>query len=125
MAAVSLETVLLAAVSDPSTTLSLDVNSRSETDSLVGQVRAYAGGRQRSVARAGARRTVPIKFDVIANRPLLATLRSWKGVPVLYRDPRGRKLYAVFFDLTIEEHIAVEIAKVSLTLSEITITEVV
>lgn len=125
MAVVNLDTVLLAAQSDLSVLLELEVSSLDEQDAQPGQVRTYANGRRRSVTRAGISRTINLTFDVVADRASLDLLRSWRGQVVLFRDPRGRKVWGVFYEIEIDENVAVDIAEVSLSLTELTVSEAV
>lgn len=125
MASIRLDTVLLGPVDDLTSQVRLDVASLRERDGKAGEVRTYANGRRRHVARAGRQRTVTVQAEVLRNRVLLHSLRSWEGQTVLLRDPRGRKVYGVFFDLEIDENITADLATVSLTLTETTFSEVV
>lgn len=125
MASVALETVLLAAHGDLSAQVELDVESLTERDGVDGDVRSYANGRRRSVTTAARKRTVPIRFDIVADRALLEMVRSWQGRLILLRDPRGRKVWGVFYDLEIDENVAVDVASVSLTVTEVSHDEAV
>lgn len=124
MASISLDTVLLGPVADLTSQVRLDVASLRERDGKSGEVRTYANGRRRAVARAGRLRTVVLQAEVLRNRVLLDALRDWEGQTVLLRDPRGRKVYGVFYDLEIDENITTDLAIVSLTLTETTVSEV-
>lgn len=76
---------------------------RSQDYSLAGEVRTYAGGRQRAVTQAGERG----KFEVTLRFLPLATvtlLRTWVGVTVLIRDNRGQAFTGVFFGVPPAEH---------------------
>jgi len=125
MAVVHLDTVRLAAVTDLSAQVLLEVTSLSETDGKAGEVRHYANGRRRVISRTSRHRTVPLEFDLVDERDTLETLRGWCGQVVLYRDPRGRKVYGVFHELDIDENVSTDFASVSLTLTEVTYSEAV
>lgn len=125
MASVALDTVILASVADLSRIVRLDVSALSEDDAVDGETRTYASGRVRSITRAGRRRTVPLTFDLVQDRATLDLLRSWAGTTVLVRDPYGRKLYAVYHSLSVKEIIPVDVVEVSLTLTEISVSEAV
>jgi hypothetical protein len=76
---------------------------RSREHGIEGEVRTYAGGRQRAVTRAGEQG----KFEFSLRFLPAATvelLRTWVGVPVLVRDWRGQAFYGVFFRVPITEH---------------------
>lgn len=123
MASVSLETVWLNLASDLSKSVQLEVSSLNDDEGITGEVRVYAGGRTRSVSRAGSRRQIRVSFDVLDNRPQLATLRSWVGLTVLFRDPFGRKVYAVFYSVPAVERIPVDMPEVQLDLTGVTFSE--
>lgn len=66
---------------------------------LDGEVRTYAGGRQRSVAREGIGgqldRTLRLRTSTIAD-----LLESWVGQTVMVRDARGQWWWGVFFKVS-------------------------
>jgi hypothetical protein len=124
MAVIALTQVLLARADDLTVLLPLEATSVEEDDELTGEVRTYAGGRRRSVTRAGAPNSLALSCDVIG-RSTLNTLRGWKGQTLLYRDPRGRKLYGVFYRLGVSENITADLATVSFTLERVTRLEAV
>lgn len=123
MATVNLASVVLGPVDDLAAQVALEVTSLREQDAVSGAVRTYAGGRRRSVTRAGTLRTFPITADVLRDRLQLDLLRSWKGRLLLLRDPRGRKVFGTFYDLDVEENITTDLAFVALTLHEVTFSE--
>ena len=125
MASVALDTVWLSLASDLTQSLQLEVSSLSDDDVVFGEVRRYAGGRDRSIVRKGRRRTFELSFDAVGNRAQIATLRGWTGLVVLLRDPFGRKAYCVFYGSPLSERIPVDMPEVSLTLSEVTVSEAV
>lgn len=125
MALVSLDAVVLAPVDDLSSQVALEVTSLQERAAKSGEVRTYAGGRRRSVTKAGSQRSVTMGLEVIRDRPLLDRLASWQGQVLLLRDPRGRKVYGVYYDVDISENVTADFAQVTLTLQEITYPEYV
>jgi hypothetical protein len=125
MATVNLETVLLAAYTDLSDVIELDVSAVGEQGGKRGEARWRANGRRVAVTQAGQKVEIPLTFDVVSDRALLATIRSWEGVLLLYRDPRGRKVWGLFWQPEIEENVAVDVATVSLTIVEISHSEAV
>ena len=77
--------------------------NRPQNHGLAGEVRTYAGGRQRAISVAGERS----QFEVTLRLVSLATitlLRTWKGIPVQVRDHRGQLFVGVFFDVRVLEH---------------------
>lgn len=76
---------------------------RARSRSKTGEVRTYAGGRQRSVTQAGLRG----QWDVTLVRVPLATvelLETWIGLPVQVRDHRGQRFVGVYYDVPAAEH---------------------
>lgn len=123
MASVTVPTVLIAPADDLAAQIELDVSALSDEDGVMGEVRTYASGRRRSVSRVGRARSLPIAFDVVGQRDLLALIKSWCGLVVFVRDPRGRKVWGVYYSVTVKEAIVVDKAEVSFTLTEITYDE--
>ncbi|MEU4367559.1 hypothetical protein [Micromonospora chersina] len=75
---------------------------RSPTYDMDGEVRTYAGGRQRSITTEGERGA----FSFTLRKLPLATvevLRSWKGIAVQVRDHRGQSWVGVYFQVTPKE----------------------
>lgn len=79
-------------VSAPST-------GRSQSYSMDGEVRTYAGGRQRFIGQEGehGQFTVTLRLLSLAT---VTRLRTWKGQTVLFRDRRGQLMYGVFTQVT-------------------------
>jgi hypothetical protein len=91
---VSIET--LAAQTDP---------ARSQTYSVAGDVRTYAGGRQRgvgSVGLSGSWKFVLVELTLTQ----IGVMRAWMtaGVTVLARDHRGQSMYGTFFQVDVGEN---------------------
>jgi hypothetical protein len=126
MATVTLDTVTLSLASSPATMLFLDVPALEDTDSLIGEVRAYANGRTRSITKPGSTRTIPLAPDWVSAADIV-TLKSWRGQTVLLRDPFGRKVWGVFYGVQVAERVIVGTgaSTVSFTITEITYTEAV
>ncbi|MGW3608936.1 hypothetical protein ACWD6N_03455 [Micromonospora sp. NPDC005163] len=77
---------------------------RSRTHGIAGEVRAYAGGRQRSIAVEGERG----EWSFTLRRLTLAdidTLRAWEGVLVQVRDHRGQREFGVIYDVPQVEYV--------------------
>lgn len=88
-----------------------------------GEVRAYGGGRRRSVTQAGRRASLPVSLRYVPAADA-AVLEGWIGDGVLYRDDRGRRLACVYFALDYKEYLAdKDRYDIGLTLTEITWTE--
>jgi hypothetical protein len=73
---------------------------RKKVHTVKGEVRTYAGGRQRAVGSLGTSSTWD--FDLVElTAANVLTLRAWmdSGVTVLARDHRGQSMYGTFFGL--------------------------
>ncbi|MEV4197008.1 hypothetical protein [Micromonospora globbae] len=72
---------------------------RSQSYEKDGEVRTYAGGRQRAISAEGERGTFAFTLRKL---PLSAVelLRSWKGLAVQVRDHRGQRWTGVYFTVT-------------------------
>jgi hypothetical protein len=125
VASITIDSVLLSLGTDLATHLDLDVYDISDDDGVYGEVRKYAGGRRRAISEAGQVRSVQITFDVHNDRALVATLRSWAGQRLLYRDAHGRRMWCVFFRAPAKERILANLPEITLTLQEITFDEAV
>lgn len=67
-----------------------------------GEVRTYAGGRQRAITQEGEIVTLPFTLQDVV-RADIDTLRSWKGLAVQYRDNRGRLFNGSLFVVVEQE----------------------
>ena len=95
---------------------------RSRSHGLAGEVRTYAGGRQRAIAVAGEQG----QFNVVLRFVSLTTvdtLRSWIGIPVQIRDHRGQRFFGVFFDVPVTEHRSPADYDVTLSLRVVSVAE--
>jgi hypothetical protein len=75
---------------------------RNRVHSITGEVRTYAGGRQRAITQAGeqGKFTVTLRFVTAVT---VDKLRTWVGVPVYVRDARGQIFAGVFFAVPVSE----------------------
>lgn len=87
-----------------------------------GEVRTYAGGRQRSITQEGERGAFAF---VLRDVPLATVdkLRTWKGLAVQVRDHRGQRWFGVFRTVTPAEHKDPNLYDVALTVQTITAAE--
>jgi hypothetical protein len=94
---------------------------RTREHSIVGEVRTYAGGRQRAVTQAGEQGQfqVTLRFLPFAT---VEKLRTWIGVPVYIRDARGQSFAGVFFTVPVTEHRSPLDYDVTINLRTITVT---
>ena len=112
--------------SDLTKSITMVLTGESDMTSRPVDTRRYAGGRVRSVTRPGIKKQINASFE-LADRADRYQLEDWIGVTVLYRDPRGRRLWCVFGAVDESEIPGVadgDILNVNLTLSEITFDEV-
>jgi hypothetical protein len=76
---------------------------RARSRSMAGEVRGYAGGRQRSFTQLGLRGVFEFGL-VLVSLATVELLESWIGVPVLVRDHRGQAFTGVFYDVPATGH---------------------
>lgn len=67
-----------------------------------GEVRTYAGGRQRSITTAGERGQFTVTL-VDVSLTTVELLRGWIGQPVQLRDHRGQRFFGVFYAVNVIE----------------------
>ena len=81
--------------------------SRSQSFGVKGEIRTYAGGRQRAIGTIGM--SGSWKFTLVElTQTNVETLKTWmsSGVTVLARDHRGQSMYGTFFDVGFSENMA-------------------
>lgn len=126
MASVTLDTVWINLASDPSDYRSFPLMSAlNVTPTQPGEVRQLASGRARLVLKAGG-----VKHTISASLPLLDRtdvewLEARAGQIVCVRDDRGRKVWAAYLSSPTDENQGLATADVSLSLTEVTHTDVV
>jgi hypothetical protein len=89
---------------------------RAQAYSVKGEIRTYAGGRQRSVGSIGA--AGQWSFTLVElTLTQVNTLRTWmaSGVTVFARDHRGQSMYGTFFAVDVGENMAQTIAYATYT----------
>lgn len=79
------------------------VDGRAITYAHDGEVRTYAGGRQRAITREGEHGTYTMTLRLLA-RTDVDTLHSWIGQVVQVRDNQGRLIVGVYFTTGEVEH---------------------
>lgn len=124
MATVILDRCHLSLAADPSQQVIAYTNGRSQSFDAPGEVRRMAGGRLRTVRRAGSSTTIGVTFRKLTPAQV-ATLTAWAGRTVLFRDVWGRKLYGVYFTLSVADYRDRTGQDVALVLSEVTVSEAV
>lgn len=124
MATVSLSAAWLALASAPATSVQVMVTARPYTPSQSGGVVRYANGRYRAITVAGTSRALDVTANLVS-QTVQATLESWIGQTVLYRDPQGMKMYGVFYQLKETPRMWPAVADIQFTLTEVTYSEAV
>lgn len=124
MASVTLDRAFLSLAADPSKYVRVVTSDRAEVQAAPGEVRRMANGRLRVVSRAGNARTVGATLRTLSAADV-ATVRSWLGSVVLFRDVWGRKVYGAFFEVDVVDAKDRSGQDVKLTLAEVTFSEAV
>jgi hypothetical protein len=78
---------------------------RTQSYTVQGDIRPYAGGRQRAVGSAGVAGSWTFELMELTLADTVV-LRTWlgSGVTVFARDHRGQSMYGTFFELEITEN---------------------
>jgi hypothetical protein len=79
--------------------------TRSQSYSVDGAVRTYAGGRQRAVGSVGLHGSWKFTLvELVLSQ--IDTLQAWMdaGITVLARDHRGQSMYGTFFQIDVGEN---------------------
>lgn len=113
---------LQSAGGDASTIITCYSSDRSESRTTNGEVRTYAGGRQRSIALEGKRREFKYSLRDL-DQADLDVLAALAGTSCLFRDHLGRKMFCTFFTYEISERRTFGLYDVSTTLIEISYDE--
>lgn len=95
---------------------------RGISKSMQGEVRTYAGGRQRSVSAVGVKETLTLTLKNV-DQTSIDTLETWFGQTVCVRDHRGRRWFGVFYALEIADRRKKTMHDVGITIYEVTYTE--
>lgn len=93
---------------------------RPRNTTKLGEVRTYAGGRQRAITQAGRRGSFAFTLRMV---PLATVqlLEDWLGVPVQVRDHKGQLFTGVYFEAPGTEYRDRNAWDVSITLSTVTV----
>lgn len=125
MASVVLGTVWLNVAADPSDHVRFPLMSGlSRETGMEGRVDRLAGGRLRSIKRAGKARTWTLTLPA-CDPGQKAWLEQHIGVLVCARDDRGHKVFGEFFAVPVDELSWDEAGDVAVTLHEVTFSEAV
>lgn len=122
MATVVLERPVLSLASDPSQQIAAYTSDRTDSLAVPGEVRRMANGRLRVVTRAGSQQTLGVTFRNLSPSEV-ATVRSWAGRVVLFRDVLGRKLYCTYLTADVVDYRDRSAQDVKVVLSEVSFSE--
>lgn len=88
----------LTALTDGVSVSGQSADGRPFQSSVRGEVRTYAGGRQRAVGSVGRSATWQIQLEELTLDQVIQ-LETWmgEGITVFARDHRGQSMYATFF----------------------------
>jgi hypothetical protein len=104
MASLRLQSLVLSDAVDLADSMTFPLMTALSVPTAVrGEIRTYAGGRERSVSRRGRRRRVVAALPN-CTRAQVAWLEDHLDRLVLARDDRGHKLFGKYFDLEPAEH---------------------
>lgn len=103
MASVPLDRFFIHLRSDLANHLKFFTTGRGDERGVPGEVRRYANGRLRVIVRAGEAQTLAATLVQVTDAEL-DLLESWLGRQVMVRDHRGRRMYAVFFQMQVTDH---------------------
>jgi len=87
---------------DGGAAVSAQSSGRARAHDMFGEVRTYAGGRQRSRTVAGERGQFTFRLEDVT-LTTIDLLRTWIGRDVQVRDHRGQRFFGVFFGVNIIE----------------------
>lgn len=121
MASVTLADSWFHLASDPDTYVKMVLTGESDQAARPVETRRYAGGRVRVITRPGVKKELGLNFE-LADRADLATLESWIGEEVMFRDVFGRLIVGVYGMVSSDEirGAEVDVVNINLTLSEVT-----
>lgn len=119
MASVELYDLFIHNAADLTDFITIDVfGGFSAPEQTRGEVRTYSAGRRRVVRRPGRSKTITATFPTTRER--IAQFEEWVGETVMLRDPVGRLIFGVYFEVGQDETDGGEWVDVSLVIEEIT-----
>jgi hypothetical protein len=102
MATLQLDRVWVNHLPDGAAVAAYSAVERTRSYSQAGEVRTYAGGRQRSITSAGTAGTFGFTLRLLTSASI-DTLVSWIGQTVQVRDARGQRFFGVFYAVEVTE----------------------
>lgn len=124
MAVWTADKAVLSLADDPSQRVTFYTTARARTHEVPGGVIRMANGRLRTVRRKGS--ATQTQVTAVSLTPAeAATLESWAGRTVLFRDGWGFKEYGAFFTVAHQDFTDRDRRNLSITLSTVSVVEVV
>lgn len=125
MASIQLTECRISLASDLTKVVSLKARQFAVTEAVEAEIRSYSAGRRRLVRRAGRSRTAVVSA-VMVDRDTYLDLAEMAGQAVLLRDTRSFRMFGMFPQIEAAEFAPYDsLETVSLTVSELTLSEVV
>ena len=125
MAEITLIEMWLHPASDLATSLNVALNQFSAAEpSVAGSSEMFANGNLRYVRSVGDKTTIRVALVELTYDDFLI-LKGWVGILLLYRDPKGRKLYGTFSKLNTSDKSGdpARLRSASLDLEQVTFSE--
>lgn len=126
MTTITLEEAWFNLASDLTQVLTVELTGEGDSTAKRASLQSYTQGRRRAVTKVGVKKTLGLEFGS-CTRAQAEQLEDWIGEVLLYRDPRGRRIFCQFFDVSVEEipGADTDVVNASLTIHEITYDETV
>ena len=102
MASVTLDSIWMHDADDHTDFVRARAGSINVVSGADGQVRTYAGGRQRLIRGPAQPRTMSVTMSNI-ERDAVNDIEQRRGTVQMLRDGRGRVVFGAFFDLQVDE----------------------
>jgi hypothetical protein len=95
---------------------------RAQDYEMAGEVRTFAGGRQRAFGRVGEVGQFAFTLRVVSLATIVV-LRSWEGIAVQVRDHRGQRFFGTYFGVKVGEHKGTALYDVAIALHVVSVAE--
>lgn len=102
MSYVELDTTWLHLLSDPAQQVFFPATRSRENEKRGGEVKVYTGSNRRSISTDVHSRMITLNAFIM-DRDEYNTLRAWLRKPVMLRDPAGRIVYGVAYEVTSDD----------------------
>lgn len=122
MATLSLTKVWVNQLTDGAAISAQSAPQRARGHDVAGEVRTYAGGRQRAISTEGERGKFVFSM-VDVSLATVEALRGWITHPVQVRDHRSQRFFGVYFAVDVAETKDPSLYNVSIELRTVTTVE--